>query len=91
MDRDKINSIVREVAAEKFATGSVRTVANTATIDSEGRGALRITIFLTAGSTDAIQGDEVLDALVKIEDRLKQGGEERFPIVEYSEAGDAQS
>jgi len=54
------------------------------TVDSEGRDALRITIVIESGAAARIKGDAALDTLVQIQDRLREAGEERFPIVEYA-------
>jgi len=45
---------------------------------------LRITIVIPQGAAARLKGDAVLDTLVDIQNRLRNAGEERFPIVEYA-------
>jgi hypothetical protein len=91
-ERD-INRIVQQVArATLRGTGSLRAVADVvsaSTIDSQGDPALKITIVLTAGSTESIQGKDVLKTLDQLQQRLQEAGEERFPIVEFETKGEA--
>src|SRR5215510_6254748 len=91
-ERD-INRIVRHVASANLSgTGTLRAVADVhsaPTIDSQGEPALKITIVLTAGSTDSIQGKGVLKTLDQLQQRLEQEGEKRFPIVEFETEGEA--
>jgi hypothetical protein len=87
-----INKIVLEVASANLRiTGAkpVVTVESAPTIDSQGDPALKVTIVLTAGSTDSIQGKDVLKTLDQLQQRLQAAGEERFPIVEFETKGEA--
>jgi hypothetical protein len=85
VDDDKIRQIAQQVATANLPSGSVSSVIiGPSAFTSEGRDALRITIVLTPGSTDKIQGDAVLNTLVQTQQKLEQEGEERFPIVEYA-------
>ena len=84
LDREKIDQIVREVATANLAAQNVQAVQNELATDSEGRDALRITIVLARDAITKLKGDAVLDTLVEIQDRLREAGEERFPIVEYA-------
>jgi hypothetical protein len=91
-ERD-INRIVQKVASATLSsTGTLHAVAgvhSAPTIDSQGDPALKITIVLTAGSTDSIQGKDVLKTLDQLQQRLQEEGEERFPIVEFETRGEA--
>jgi hypothetical protein len=91
-ERD-INRIVQHVvSATLSSTGTLQPVADvqsTPTIDSQGEPALKITIVLTAGSTDSIQGKDILKTLDQLQERLEQAGEKRFPIVEFETEGEA--
>jgi len=64
-------------------------VESTSTIDSQGDPALKITIVLTPGSTESIQGKDVLKTLDQVQQRLQEEGEERFPIIEFETKGEA--
>jgi hypothetical protein len=84
-ERD-INRIVVEVAGATLRSGDLQAVAgakSAPTVDSQGDPALKVTIFLTAGSTDSIQGKDVLKTLDQLQQRLQEEGEERFPIIEF--------
>lgn len=92
-ERD-INRIVQEVANSSLSISGgplhpVADVHSAPTIDSQGEPALKITIVLTAGSTDSIQGKGVLKTLDQLQQRLEQEGEKRFPIVEFETEGEA--
>ena len=82
--KNQILTIARDVATANLTRSRVSDVVMEPTIDSEGREALRITIVIKPGAADKINGDDALDTLVQIQDRLREAGEERFPIVEYA-------
>lgn len=84
LDLADINRIVREVTDRNFASKAVQIIDSQSTIDSEGHDALRIMIVLAPDIAKKLKGDAVLDTLVEIQDRLREAGEERFPIVEYA-------
>jgi hypothetical protein len=81
-ERD-INLIAQDVASANLHSSSVHSVLSAPTIDSQGDPALKITIVLTAGSTDTIQGKDILKTLDQLQQRLQEAGEDRFPIVEF--------
>ncbi|MGC2778811.1 MAG: hypothetical protein WA418_24595 [Bradyrhizobium sp.] len=84
IDRNKINQIAKEVAAAHLSSENIVDAISEPTTDSEGRDALRITIVIKPGVVQRFAGDAVLDTLVQIQDRLREAGEERFPIIEYA-------
>lgn len=84
LDEKRIREIAHEVATDKLTSANVTSVSSSATIDSEGHDALRITIVIKPGSASKIKGDASLDTLVEIQERLRAEGEERFPMVEYA-------
>jgi hypothetical protein len=84
LDSKKIRQIVSEVASANLAPQSIDSVVSESATDSEGREALRITIVVAPDSVSRMKGDAVLDTLVQIQNRLREEGEERFPIVEYA-------
>ena len=91
-ERD-INRIVQQVASATLGgTGNLSAVANVVsapTVDSQGDPALKITIVLTAGSTESIHGKDVLKTFDQLQQRLQEAGEERFPIVEFETTDEA--
>jgi type IV secretory pathway VirJ component len=84
IENERVAEIAAQIATANLA--SVSAAKSEATVDSEGRDALKITIVLMPGSTASIESkaDAVLDTLVQIKNRLQEEGEERFPIVEYA-------
>ena len=84
LGKNQIFTIAREVVTANLTSSRVSNVVTEPTIDSEGREALRITIVIKPGAVARISGDAALDTLVQIQDRLREAGEERFPIVEYA-------
>jgi hypothetical protein len=81
---NQIVKIANDVATANLTSSSVSSIMSQPTVDSEGRDALRITIVIESGAAARIKGDAALDTLVQIQDRLREAGEERFPIVEYA-------
>jgi hypothetical protein len=81
---EKINEIVAEVAIANLTPSVVRYVMSEPTTDSGGEEALRITIVIAPGTVELVSGDAVLDTLVMSQDRLRDAGEERLPIVGYA-------
>ena len=84
LETDAIKKIVSEVAKANLTSKFVREVRSEPATDSVGREALRITIVIVPGAEAKIKGDALVDTLAQIQDRLRQAGEERFPIVEYA-------
>lgn len=85
LDRSEIIRIVDEVArANLRPVTSVTEVLTEPATDSLGHEALRIIIVIKPGAAARFDGDDVLNTLVQIQDRLHAAGEERFPIVEYA-------
>src|SRR5437763_1308669 len=81
---DQITQIAREVAQANTAPQSVRNVLAEPAIDSEGEDGLRITIVVASDAAEKLSGQSALDILVQLLDRLRQAGEERFPLIEYA-------
>ena len=84
LNERKIQKIAQEVARAKLSSANISSVSSSTAIDSEGNEALRITIVIKPGSESRIKGDDTLDTLVGIQQRLRREGEDRFAIVEYA-------
>jgi hypothetical protein len=54
------------------------------TVDSQGGEALKITVVIAPGSVEKLKNGAVLDAMVKLQERLRQMGDDRFPIIDYA-------
>jgi hypothetical protein len=95
LQEKKIRQIAQEVATANLSSANFTSITSSTAVDSEGHEALRIIIVIKPGAASKIEGDAALDTLVQIQDRLRNEGEERFPIVEYataeelSESGDS--
>lgn len=85
LDTPKILQITRDVVtANLSSSAAVSEVMAAPFIDSEGHDALRITVVLRPLGTKEIEGDATLDTLVQIREKLRQSGEDRFPLLEYA-------
>jgi len=80
----RISEIASEVAKAHLKPTNVADIRSEPVTDSEGHEALRITIVIGRDAAKRLKGDAVLDTLVQIQDRLREAGEERLPIVEYA-------
>ena len=59
-------------------------VEHAPTTDSQGRDALRVTVVVAPDSVRKLAKGAVLDALVKLRERLSEMRDDRIPIVEYA-------
>jgi hypothetical protein len=83
-DLEKVTEIAADVAKANLGPKNVLRVVSEPTTDSEGQEALHLLIVIAPGVAARFNGDEVLDTLVQILNRLRDAGEERFPIIEYA-------
>jgi hypothetical protein len=84
LDSQRITEIAGEVARKQVAEANLERVVSEPATDSEGNEALRITLVLKPEAARKPTGDDALDLLVGIQQKLRAEGEERFPIVEYA-------
>jgi hypothetical protein len=84
LDLEQVTQISTEVAKANLGAQNVVRVESEPTTDSDGREALNLLIVIAPGVAEAVSGDAVLDTLVQIIDRLQEGGDSRFPIIEYA-------
>jgi hypothetical protein len=84
LDERNVSEIARTIAADNFTSAAVARVVSEPFIDSEGERVVRITIVLNPGFPDRIKGDDALNTLVGIHARLRDEGEERYPLIEYA-------
>lgn len=85
----RIEEITARAAKEHLKPAALESVRSRSTFDSEGHQAVRITIVLKRDFARRVKDDDALDALVAITSALANAGEERTPIIEYAEAGEA--
>jgi hypothetical protein len=84
LEADQISQIVSDVVRANTTPTSVRSVTTQPATVFEGEEGLRITIVVTPDAVTQLEAGPVLDTLVQIQDRLREAGEERFPIVDYA-------
>ena len=81
---NQIIKIARDAIVANSSPSVVNRVISEPTSDSEGRDALRITIVVKPNAIAKLTGEATLNTLVRIQEKLREAGEERFPIVEYA-------
>jgi hypothetical protein len=84
LNAEKISEIVSEVVAANTSPSSVRRVTSEPATAFEGEEAVRITIVVTPDAVTQLEAGPVGDTVVTIMDRLRDAGEERFPILQYA-------
>jgi hypothetical protein len=84
LDDKKISEIATQVATANLSQQNFTSVLSSSSTDSTGEGTLRITIIIPPGAEKRIQGNATLSTLVQMQERLREAGEDRFPIIEYS-------
>jgi hypothetical protein len=84
LEQTRIREIAKDVAAANLPSSVVRDILVEPGIGSRGDEILRITMVIVPDGVSRISGDASLDTLVAIQSRLRDAGEERFPIVEYA-------
>ena len=84
IDLKKVSEIAVDVGKANLGAKNVLRVVSQPTTDSEGQEALHVLIVLAPRVAARFKGDEVLDTLVQVLKRLRDAGEQRFPIIEYA-------
>ena len=84
LDDKRIAQIATEVATANLSPQNFTSIVSSSSTDSTGQDALRITIIIPTGAEKRIQGNATLSTLVQMQERLREAGEDRFPIIEYS-------
>ncbi len=84
LDDKRIAQIATEVATANLSQQNFTSITSGSDTDSTGQEALRITIVIPAGAEKRIQGNAALSTLVQMQERLREAGEDRFPIIEYA-------
>jgi hypothetical protein len=84
LDLEEVTQISSEIAKANLPPQGVVRVESEPAVDSAGQDALHLIIVVAPEAADKITGDAVVDTLVQIHDRLRDAGDERFPIIEYT-------
>jgi hypothetical protein len=82
--REAYGRLIRQALVAELGADNVVRVEHEPTIDSQGREALRVVVVITSNATRKLVNGTALDALVKLQERLRQMREERAPIIEYA-------
>lgn len=91
LDSRKISDVTEEVVRESVSGFALERVLAEPTSDSEGKDALSITVVLTPEALQGLTGDQVLDLLVALQQRLRAEGEERSPVIQYASEQELES
>lgn len=85
LDLEKVNQLAMQAATTSFGKANVSRVSSESTADSTGRDALRILIVFPGKSIPKeVNGDALLNNLVKLDNLLQQNGDYRLPILQYA-------
>lgn len=76
--------LIQHALATKLGAENVVRLETEPTTDSQGQEALKITVVIAPGAAERLEGGAVLDALVKLQERLHEMGESRTPIIAYA-------
>ena len=79
-----LNRLLWQPLAAALGEENLVRVESEPTTDSLGHEALRITVVIVPNATQNIQGEEVIDALVRVQKRLLNMSDDRTPIIEYA-------
>jgi hypothetical protein len=81
--KEAFRRLIRQALVAQLGKENVVDVDWKPTTDSLGRDALRITVVITPGATERLK-NSVLDALIKLRERLEEMHDDRLPIVHYA-------
>ena len=84
LDESRIAEVTADIAGSKLSDVHLRRVLSEEITDSQGEDALRITLVFDPDEMRRITGEEALDFLVAIQEKLSSEGEERFSMIEYA-------
>jgi hypothetical protein len=82
--REARRRLIQQPLVAELGKDNVIRVEYEPTTDSQGRGALKITVVITPDATDRLANGVVLDALVRLRERLREMRDDRTPILEYA-------
>jgi hypothetical protein len=82
--KEAFDRLIEEALVTELGTENVVRVESETGIDSQDQGALKVTVVIAPGATEKIAKGASLDALVRLQERLKEMRETRTPIIEYA-------
>jgi hypothetical protein len=80
----KVEEIVQSAVTKRTPAQALELVLAQSSIDSGGEAGLRVTLVFRNLQDAELDGNQALDLLVDVHDRLLEAGEERFPILQYT-------
>jgi hypothetical protein len=81
---DAFGRLIQQAAAAELGDKNVVRVDYESTTDSQGRAAIEITVVIAPGALNKIKGEASLNALVRLQERLREMREERTPIIQFA-------
>lgn len=75
--------LVRHALATELGDENIVRLEIAPTTDSQGENTLKVTVVILPGAVHKFKDGAVLDALINLNGRLREMGEERTPIIEY--------
>ena len=82
--QEAFDRLIRQALVAELGDANVARLEIEPTTDSRGREALKITVVIAPGATQRFLDGAVLDALVKLQERLHEMRDDRIPIIEYA-------
>jgi hypothetical protein len=82
--RDAFGRLIRNAFETALGKENIIRIEYSDTTDSRGQDALHITTVIPPNAARNLRQGATLDALVKLQERLREMREERNPIVEYA-------
>jgi hypothetical protein len=82
--KEAFGRLIRQALAVELGEENVLRLNWEPTTDSRGQEALKITVVIAPDAAKKLKSGAVLDALVGLQRRLREMGEDRIPIVDYA-------
>ena len=82
--KEAFDKLIQHALTAKLGDNNVVRVESEPTTDSRGRDALKVTVVIAPGATERLKNGATLDALVSLQERLREMREDRLPIIEYA-------
>jgi len=82
--KEAFRRLIQQPLVTELGNDNVVRVEYGPTTDSQGQGALKITVVITPGAAQRLANGVVLDALVRLRERLREMRDDRTPIIEYA-------
>lgn len=82
--KEAFSKLIQHALTAKLGDNNVVRVDFESTTDSRGQDALKVTVVIAPGATERLKNGATLDALVSLQERLREMRENRVPIIEYA-------